>query len=377
MNWRARAFDTLARIFAKDKTYPKDPDPRHWKTINGSHVHLDKNGNYNGGAGGKFNGRHHYGPDWREKAVLMNRLASALHQGIKTEPKQSEKAGGEPSGSDKIKIEEQKARAKIKELQEQADEAYKKQDYVKGSKLRKEIAAIRDEAAAKGIPFISAAWESLDTNIKANHLVSRTVGKLPKKLNETEIVKRLAGGDKTEGSCSSVALAYIANKIGLDVLDFRGGDSRYTFGLMDNVINISKLNGIKSEIHKVRIQTSGGAEILTGLPKNKEFYFAIGGHAAIVRNTDSGLQYLELQSKNPSENGWTDFGEEKSDIMKTLRSRFGCLKSQKTCLRRKVLSRVIVMDVDSFAKSKEFPKLMEYINTNGSLQMKGAEGDAK
>ena len=50
MNWRARAFDTLARIFAKDKYYPKDLDPRHWKTINGSHVHLDKNGNYNGGA---------------------------------------------------------------------------------------------------------------------------------------------------------------------------------------------------------------------------------------------------------------------------------------------------------------------------------------
>lgn len=66
----------LKRIRALD--YSKDPDPQHWKTINGSHVHLDGNGNYDGGAGSKFNGRHHYGPGWKQKASLMNRLAAAL-----------------------------------------------------------------------------------------------------------------------------------------------------------------------------------------------------------------------------------------------------------------------------------------------------------
>lgn len=39
-----------------DAIYPKDPDPKNWRTIQGSKVHL-KNGKIDGGAGGKFNGR--------------------------------------------------------------------------------------------------------------------------------------------------------------------------------------------------------------------------------------------------------------------------------------------------------------------------------
>lgn len=63
---------------ARALDYARDPDPKHWKTINGSHVYLDGNGNYDGGAGSKFNGRHHYGSGWKEKTSLMNRLAAAL-----------------------------------------------------------------------------------------------------------------------------------------------------------------------------------------------------------------------------------------------------------------------------------------------------------
>ena len=47
--------------------YAKDPNPDHWRTINGSKVHLDENGNYDGGADGRFNGKHHYGPGWKEQ----------------------------------------------------------------------------------------------------------------------------------------------------------------------------------------------------------------------------------------------------------------------------------------------------------------------
>lgn len=45
----ARATDT--------KGYPDDKNPAHWRKINGSPVHLDANGNIDGGAGGKFGGR--------------------------------------------------------------------------------------------------------------------------------------------------------------------------------------------------------------------------------------------------------------------------------------------------------------------------------
>ena len=39
-----------------DKTYPKDRDPKNWRTINGSKVHLTE-GKIDGGAGGRFNGK--------------------------------------------------------------------------------------------------------------------------------------------------------------------------------------------------------------------------------------------------------------------------------------------------------------------------------
>ncbi len=47
----------LARAF----DFAKDPNPDNWKTINGAHVHMDGNGQIDGGAGGKFNGQSAHG----------------------------------------------------------------------------------------------------------------------------------------------------------------------------------------------------------------------------------------------------------------------------------------------------------------------------
>lgn len=46
----------MENIFTSDASYPKDPNPENWRTINGSHVHLE-NGKIDGGAGGKFHGK--------------------------------------------------------------------------------------------------------------------------------------------------------------------------------------------------------------------------------------------------------------------------------------------------------------------------------
>lgn len=58
---------------ARALDWAKDPDPSHWKTINGAKVHLDANGNYDGGAGGRFNGKHHYGPGYKERQSTPKR----------------------------------------------------------------------------------------------------------------------------------------------------------------------------------------------------------------------------------------------------------------------------------------------------------------
>lgn len=73
----ARIFDAVYQMTLMQE---KDNNPDHWKTINGAHVHVDENGNYDGGAGGLFNGKHHYGKGYKEKAekdrqkALKNKL---------------------------------------------------------------------------------------------------------------------------------------------------------------------------------------------------------------------------------------------------------------------------------------------------------------
>ena len=44
-----RTEENIKRIRAWD--WEKDTNQGNWRTINGSHVHLDENGNYDGGAG--------------------------------------------------------------------------------------------------------------------------------------------------------------------------------------------------------------------------------------------------------------------------------------------------------------------------------------
>ena len=46
----------MQRGLTMDAAHPKDPDPKNWRTINGSKVHLTE-GKIDGGAGGKFSGK--------------------------------------------------------------------------------------------------------------------------------------------------------------------------------------------------------------------------------------------------------------------------------------------------------------------------------
>ena len=48
----------LLIIYYKALDYQKDPDPDHWRTISGAKVHLDNDGEIDGGAGGKFTGNY-------------------------------------------------------------------------------------------------------------------------------------------------------------------------------------------------------------------------------------------------------------------------------------------------------------------------------
>lgn len=220
----------------------------------------------------------------------------------------------------------------------------------------------------------SEAAKFIEQACTAENVEHRAVQALPKQLTSDEIIERLAGGDMTQGSCSSLAFAYIGNKNGLDVLDFRDGGSRRVFSMNKNIMKMLELPGVEGSITKVKKEVQGTIDVLKNLELNKEYYLATGKHAAIVRKLDTGYQYLELQSKY--QNGWMPF-ERYGSMATTLNKRFGCRKTVDKSFGYVWERTVILMDVDSFKDNEEFEQLLGYINTAVDKQRKGALGDVR
>lgn len=194
------------------------------------------------------------------------------------------------------------------------------------------------------------------------------VRKLQKKLTTEQIIKKLGGGDQTKGSCSSLAFAYIGNRNGYDVLDFRGGISTEIFATTRNIVEIANLDGIESKVIKRANDYKAVKELLTFVEEKKEYYLETGKHAAIIRRGNRGFEYLELQSE--TENG---FKKLDSSVLK---ARFGCQTSYSVSGTKFEKSNVLI-DVDSCKNSEEFKNLLGYINTAKDKQNKGEGGYAK
>ena len=223
----------------------------------------------------------------------------------------------------------------------------------------------------------SEAFNDLKKMIDANKIPYNPVKHFDKQPSEADIIERLAGGDMTKGSCSSLAFAYCGNKNGLNVLDFRGGDSQWFFSINGHIQKVLDLPGIVGRIEKVQKEAIGTWNILKELELNKEYYLATGKHAAIVRRTEKGVEYLELQSKN--ENGWMPFeGNKRYDSpVRVLMKRFGCRKTVDRSFGSVWEKKVVLMEVDSFKDNDEFEELLGYINTASKAQKKGVLGDVK
>ena len=222
----------------------------------------------------------------------------------------------------------------------------------------------------------SEAAKKIFQQLEENDVEYRAVQKLSKVLSPDEIIERLAGGDMTTGSCSSLGFAYIGNKNGLDVLDFRGGKSQYVFSLNSNIKKMLELPDVKGSITMVKKEIQGTMEVLKSLELNKEYYLATGKHAAIVRRLETGIEYLELQSK--TQNGWMPFnGGRYGTMADTLFKRFGCRKTVDRSFGIIWKKSVVIMDVDSFKGNADFEQLLGYINTATNQQKKGVSGDVR
>ena len=227
-------------------------------------------------------------------------------------------------------------------------------------------------------PGKSDGYIALMKNLRGGNIDSNLVKALPETLSDEKIIERLGGGDLTKGSCSSLGFAYIGNKNGLDVIDFRGGKSQNFFSMNGNIMQIAKLDGVVAEVYQVEKEAGDTAKLLPKILKpNKEYYLAVGQHAAIVRQTDKGLEYLELQSGSKTyTNGWHPF-DTYGSTAGTLNKRFGCRKTKRKLLGSYMKSELVVMDVDSFKGSDEFREILSYINTDPGKQKKGVGGSVK
>ncbi len=212
----------------------------------------------------------------------------------------------------------------------------------------------------------SKSVESVCKFIKNFNIEYKKVSEFKTIPTTEQIIKRLGGGDLTLGSCSSLALAYAGNKAGLDVIDYRGGGSRFFFSRGSTVAKITKaLGGTVVEKYN---DFSAVKEVMKKTIVGKEYYFSTGEHAAIIRKTENGVEYLELQSEY--ENGFKPLND------RVLDRRFGAKKSR-TAYGVKLPNTTTIVEVDAFKNVRGLKELFGYINTNENKQMKGKKGTIK
>lgn len=194
----------------------------------------------------------------------------------------------------------------------------------------------------------------------------REVRPLNSVLKEEEIVNRVGGGDLTKGSCSSLAFTYAGNKAGLDVLDFRDGYSREFFAKIANIKSITESVG--GVINKAYSDFDNARFLLSKVVMGKEYYFTCGRHAAIVRKTNVGFEYLELQSA--ISNGFKPLTD------KVLKERFNAQRSH-TVYGMKVDVMHVLIDIGMLKDDHGFVRMLGYINTAQDKQRKGIRGSVK
>ena len=171
---------------------------------------------------------------------------------------------------------------------------------------------------------------------------------------DTELIERIGGGDKTSGSCASLAFAFAANKGGLDVLDFRGGKSLDYFSTFTNLMQIcDKVGGYSSF-------STTGIQLMKQTQQGKLYYLVYAQHAAIVRQVGKGkYEFLELQ--HSTSNGWKPLDS------RVFSWRFGGSGRQFG----------LIMDIELLQRDSGFKKMVGYINTAKEDQRKGMSGTIK
>ena len=205
--------------------------------------------------------------------------------------------------------------------------------------------------------------------LQASNIQYNEVQTLQKALTSDEISDKLSGGDMTKGSCSSLAFAFIGNEAGYDVTDYRGGESQTFFARTINIKQMVKTSG-GIEFTGMNAIKSTMETLNNNVVEGKNYYLAVGQHAAIIRKKGGKFEYLEMQSRYSDRNGFHELTE------KTLHDRFSAKRSR-TIYGRKVEQSGVLIESEKLAKNSDFKQALGYINTNPTNQQKGMSGNVK
>lgn len=218
--------------------------------------------------------------------------------------------------------------------------------------------------AAPVAPVASASTDPFVNSLAYRGIDAVPPAKLDSVPMQSDIIAKVGGGDRTGGSCSSAAFAFVGNEAGYDVRDFRGGESRSVFARDGSIEKICKFPGVDGKWKYSNSDLKAAREMLGNVEPGKNYYFAAGRHAAVVRKTGSGLEYLELQSTTG--NGFYALDDFK------LRKRFGCRaragKHDIGCF---------LIESEKLAKSPDFIEMLKYINTLPGKELKGVGGGVR
>lgn len=188
-------------------------------------------------------------------------------------------------------------------------------------------------------------YKKIIRDVQKKRVKYNNVKKLEKALSEQQIIEKIGLFDPTDGSCSSQALAYIANKYGFNVNDYRGGESRAFFAADDTIKRLAKVGGFA-------VKTNDGFKnakmLLQHVETGKEYYFTSGVHVAIIRKKGDIFEFLELQDK-PQKNGF------KPLTSLDLEGRFGT--------ESKFKWHDYLIDIEKLKDSQKFRELLGYFNT--------------
>ena len=169
---------------------------------------------------------------------------------------------------------------------------------------------------------------------------------LKKPLSEQQIIEKLGAVDHKGGACSSQALAYIANKFGLDVTDYRDKKSVGIFGRDDILKKIVKSGGFAISDYN---GFKNAEYLLKYVEPGKEYYFTCGIHSAIIRRIKNEFEFLELQGEKGT-NGFSLM------TASTLEERFY------TGINKDKWNDFLI-DIEKLKDSPKFGELVGYFNT--------------